>query len=137
MFFLCLQPSSARCTSVSTAASAHCVGNINPSGADLSTVWGARPNVELMLRCGVVGPVPICTQSQYLTIALRTGVFVCVCACVRVCAHVYVCLRVCACAYMCRVNDSVFAVFSGWSNNPAGLGFVASYLTQRLTISAT
>jgi hypothetical protein len=133
MFFLYLQPSSARCTSVSTAASAHCVGNINPSGADLSTVWGARPNVELMLRCGVVGPVPICTQSQYLTIALRTGVFVCVCACVRVFACV--CVRVFA--SVCRVNDSVFAVFSGWSNNPAGLGFVASYLTQRLTISAT
>lgn len=34
----------------------------------------------------------------------------------------------------CRVNSTLFAVLTGFSNVATGTGFAASYMTRRLTI---
>ncbi len=62
------QPTALRCLSVASVASANCVGNLNPSAADLSTVWGVRSNVEIMLLyvCALdTVSVPHCPRSGY------------------------------------------------------------------------
>jgi hypothetical protein len=113
-----------------------CLGNLNPSGGDLSQVLGTRGDVEIMIRCANDDR----PWSQSRTRAgmhgaegkIRVSLFA---AADRLSAYLPLFLVSAGwCVITCSHLDTLYAVFSGWSTDPWGLGFVANYLTRRLTI---